>query len=85
MRKALAIAALALIPAATALAGEKTPAAGADGLTIGHDGKMWRMEGCAAYPVEAQAGGQSKPVAEATAAPEAKPEELAQSRPVKSE
>lgn len=85
MRKALAIAALALIPAAAAVADDKTPTAGADGLTIGHDGKMWRMEGCAAYPVEAQAGGQSTPVAAAATAPEAKPEKLAQSRPAKSE
>ena len=85
MLKALAIAAVALIPAAPALAGDKTPAAGADGLTIGHDGKLWRMGGCAAYSVEAQAGGQSTPVAEAKPAAGTVPEKLAQSRPAKSD
>ena len=66
MRHALAIAALALIPTA-GFADDAKPV-GHNGLTIGHDGKMWRMEGCAAYPVEAQAGGQSKPVAISTPA-----------------
>ena len=60
MRHALAIAALALIPAAGFA--DDAPV-GNNGLTVGPDGKMWRMEGCAAYPVEAQAGAQSKPVA----------------------
>ena len=82
MRKTLVIAALILAPG-LAFADDKTPVPGHNGLTIGHDGKMWRMEGCAAYPVEAEAGGQSKPVAAvapaATPAAEETPAKLAKS------
>lgn len=67
--------ALAVIAAGSAVAGDKTAAPGHNGLTVGHDGKMWRMEGCAAYPVEAHAGGQSKPVAAAAVTPPATPED----------
>lgn len=33
------------------------------GTFLGHDGNLWRMEGCAAIPVEPRAGAQSKPAA----------------------
>ena len=75
MRHALAIAALALIPA-TGFAGDLKPV-GNDGHTVAPDGTMWRMEGCAAYPVQAQAGAQSKPVAQSTPATTPKPAEKA--------
>ena len=75
MRWMIATAFLAMA-CGSAVADDKVP--GHNGLTIGTDGKMWRMEGCAAYPVEAQAGAQSKPVATAPVAEE-KPAKLAKS------
>lgn len=68
MRWMIAVALAVMAFGSTAIADEKAPVPGHNGLTIGHDGKMWRMEGCAAYPVDAKAGGQSKPVAAATPA-----------------
>ena len=64
-----------------AVAGElKAPAHGEK--LIGHDGKQWVMEGCAAYPVTAEtATKQSRPVVvrDSWTRPEKK---LAQSQPV---
>lgn len=74
MRHALAIAALALIPASGFA--DDAPV-GNNGQTVGPDGKMWRMEGCAAYPIEAEAGAQSKPVA--VSKPTDEPKKLAES------
>ncbi len=58
MMKAVLTLALALTIAEVADAADKLPAAAPDGHVIGPDGKLWRMEGCAAYPV---LGAQSVP------------------------
>ena len=44
---------------APALAGDKS--AHPAGTFIGHDGKLWKMEGCAAYPVDS--AGKALPLA----------------------
>ena len=80
-RFCLTVAVLAVT--APAFAGEKS--AHPAGTFIGHDGKLWKMEGCAAYPVDA--AGKALPVASAPKATpaEAAPKKLAQSKPAKSE
>ena len=56
----------------------------AHGHVIGHDGKLWRMEGCAAYPVNAEAATPAKTqtVQQSVPTPAETPEKLAQSKPV---
>lgn len=74
MKRLMSIAAIVLVPS-VCIAESKTPS----GTFLGHDGKLWRMEGCAAYPVEPQAGAQSKPVASAPVKDET-PAELAETK-----
>mgnify|MGYP005730154033 CR=1 FL=1 len=85
MRLILATAALVMLPLTGGHAGDVTTTNSPNGYTIGHDGKMWRMEGCAAYPVTAETGAQSKPVATATAKPTKDPLKLALRKLGKSE
>ena len=81
MRLYIAILAVSALPAVSALADDKIPA----GAFKGHDGKLWKMEGCAAYPVDAQ--GNALPVATApVSTPKAEEtSKLAQSKPAKTE
>ena len=77
MRLTLAIAALALLP--TAALADDAKAKHPQGAFIGHDGKLWKMEGCAAYPVDAK--GNALPLASVPAAPaKDAPKKLAQSK-----
>ena len=79
MRKIVLLTATFLMPVSMSYADDSASA----GTFLGHDGKLWRMEGCAAYPVEPQAGASSAPVV-ADKTPE-QSKKLAQSKPAKSE
>ncbi|MEM7189366.1 MAG: hypothetical protein AAF439_07125 [Pseudomonadota bacterium] len=82
MRITLAIAAAIFAAGTIAHADDATPAPSPNGHTIGHDGKMWRMEGCAAYPVTAET--KTEPASDLLAkmGGKKKPQQLAQSTPV---
>lgn len=72
---------LGSLVATTAFAGDSKQSPGAQGQLIGHDGKRYVMEGCAAYPVTAEATPkQSRPAAALKMEPA--PRKLAQSKPV---
>lgn len=79
--RTLAILVLSSLVATAAYAGDTRNSPGAHGQLIGHDGKRYVMEGCAAYPVTAEAAPkQSRTVASLKM--ERAPRKLAQSKPV---